>query len=401
MTAHFCRLDDYARLHPYTTHLTLIMEIQHHALLFSSAGTQRALTSLHFGRKQSGQKIYIQAALHADEVPGMLVAHHLKEQLQILEPYINGEIVLVPMANPIGLDQVLMQHGLGRFEQASGENFNRHYPDFFQLLKTSLIPQLTDNASQNRRLIRSAIGQYLRATPVRTELDSLRQTLLLLAHDADVVLDLHCDFEAVLHLYVEHAYLSRGEVLAQFLRAQTVLWARGFSTNQGFCFDEALSSPWWQLAQYVEENFKGAYPIPLSCLSSTIELRGEADVSHANAQADCQHFLDYFRYLGVLEDHAVTLPELSCPATPLAGVETIYAPHSGIIVFHCQVGQQVTIDTVIAEIINPYTSQVSFVKSTIEGCLFVRQNDRFAQAHQELGKIAGQIAFRQGNLLSA
>ena len=41
-------------------------------------GTQRTLTSFHFGTAGTGEKAYIQASLHADELPGMLVAHHLR-----------------------------------------------------------------------------------------------------------------------------------------------------------------------------------------------------------------------------------------------------------------------------------------------------------------------------------
>ena len=49
------------------------------------------------------------------------------------------------------------------------------------------------------------MGDYLRRWTPATELQSLRRTLLLLAHDADFMLDLHCDCEGVLHFYTEEA----------------------------------------------------------------------------------------------------------------------------------------------------------------------------------------------------
>ena len=85
------------------------MQVHKHLLLSPAPGTQRELVSLHYGRPGSGPKVYIQASLHADELPGMLTAHHLRQQLDRLEAEgrIQGEIVLVPMANPIGLSQWL------------------------------------------------------------------------------------------------------------------------------------------------------------------------------------------------------------------------------------------------------------------------------------------------------
>ena len=54
------------------------MQIQHHALISPAPGTQRELVSLHYGQPGGAAKAYIQASLHADELPGMLVAHHLR-----------------------------------------------------------------------------------------------------------------------------------------------------------------------------------------------------------------------------------------------------------------------------------------------------------------------------------
>jgi predicted deacylase len=38
---------------------------------------------------------------------------------------ITGEIVVVPMANPLGADQALNSAIMGRFELRTGANFNR------------------------------------------------------------------------------------------------------------------------------------------------------------------------------------------------------------------------------------------------------------------------------------
>ena len=81
-----------------------------HNILPASLGSSSKITSFHFGSSNSGRKVYIQAALHADEIPGMLVAWQLKQQLQRLEAegHLQAEVVLVPQANPLGHAQALL-----------------------------------------------------------------------------------------------------------------------------------------------------------------------------------------------------------------------------------------------------------------------------------------------------
>src|SRR5260370_11883519 len=82
------------------------MQTQTHPLIAPTLGTARNLTSFHYG-PGGGQKIYIQSSLHADELPGMLVSWALRRKLAALEASgkMRGEAVLVPVANPIGLNQ--------------------------------------------------------------------------------------------------------------------------------------------------------------------------------------------------------------------------------------------------------------------------------------------------------
>ena len=69
------------------------MQLIRHPLLSPAPGTQRELVSLHYGtdaRSSGGQKAYIQASLHGDELPGMLVAHHLRGLLDALDELVTG-----------------------------------------------------------------------------------------------------------------------------------------------------------------------------------------------------------------------------------------------------------------------------------------------------------------------
>ncbi|MGQ5523215.1 succinylglutamate desuccinylase/aspartoacylase family protein [Chitinimonas sp. PSY-7] len=372
------------------------MQVKRHALLSPSIGTRRELLSFHYGKPGSGQKIYLQASLHADELPGMLVLHHLKQKLAALEASgdLLGEVVVVPVANPIGLDQTLMHGHLGRFEFASGENFNRQYPDFVALLGDKIESQLSGDAELNKQVIRAAMGAALQEIKPASELASLRHTLVSLAYDADVVLDLHCDFEAVMHVYTEEPYLAQAEPLNRFLGAQAVLLARG---SGGASFDEALSGLWWQLA----ERYEGRFPVPLACLSATVELRGETEVYHPLAEQDAANLIAFLQHRGVVAGPVPALPAALCEPTPLAGSETLTAPHAGVLVFLRQPGDYINAGDVVAEVIDPLSDTVSAVRATVSGVLYARGIIRYAAAGTDLCKVAGKVAFRSGYLLGA
>ncbi len=372
------------------------MLTRRHALPEPATGTRRELISLHFGEPGHGGKAYLQASLHADEIPGMLVIHHLRPLLEQAERQgrLRGEVVLVPVANPIGLSQWLMHDFLGRFEFNSGENFNRHYPDLLDAVSQRVEGRLGDDADANTALIREALRAEVAALPAVTELAGLRKTLLGLAVDADIVLDLHCDFQAAAHLYTETPYWEQAEPLARLLGTAANLLARG---SGGASFDEACSQPWWQLA----ERWGGRHPIPLACLSCTVELRGEADVGHDLARRDARAIYDFLVLRGLIDDAQPTLPALLRPATPLAGSANLIAERPGVVVFLAEPGDWIEAGATVAELVDPFTAEVTPVTSPVSGVLYARENRRYAHRGLNLGKVAGATPFRSGNLLGA
>lgn len=205
-----------------------------HPLLCASLGSHKTLSSFHFGTAGSGPKIYIQASLHAEELPGMLAAHHLRALLEAAETagQIQGHVVLVPVANPIGLAQRLDHKPMGRFELDTSENFNRHYPDLAAAVEPLVRDQLGQDATANVLTIRQAIGQVLSQWKPETELQSLRRNLLTLAHDADYMLDLHCDCEGVLHFYTEEACWPQLAPLAHFWGRKPFCWPKTQAIGQ-------------------------------------------------------------------------------------------------------------------------------------------------------------------------
>jgi predicted deacylase len=375
-----------------------------HSLLSPSLGSQKTLTSFHFGDINEGRshrpKVYIQASLHAEELPGMLVAHHLRALLEGAEAagLIRGEVILVPVANPIGLAQRVDHKPMGRFELDTSENFNRHYPDLAKAIGPVVIAKLGNDPQANVQIVRTAIGNYLREWVPDTELQSLRRTLLTLAHDADFVLDLHCDCEGVMHFYTEETCWPQMEPLARFLHSEAILLAKNSGSGP---IDECLSGVWWRLADALKEAGSAA-PLPQGCCSTTIELRGELDVSHAYAQTDAQAIYAFLQHAQVLTCvQTPVVPPPKCKPTPLAGSQTLNAPAPGIVVFAAQVGQTLRVGDLVAEIIDPIANQTHRVLAGVDGTFYARVRDRYTTTGGELGKIAGATPFRTGELLGA
>ena len=372
------------------------MKTVHHALTRNTPGVSIELQSLHFGTPGQGPKATLQAALHADEIPGLLVAHHLRARLAALEAEgrIVGEVVLVPVANPIGLTQRVLQAVEGRFDLVSGENFNRHYADLFDAVARQVDGRLTADAAHNVALIRGALREAAAALPERSALESLRRTLLGLSIDADIVLDLHCDSQAVMHLYTETSVWPRVEPLARFLGCEAALLAEVSGDHP---FDEACSTIWPRLAAH----FGGATPIPSACVAVTVELRGEADVAHEFAERDAQALIDYLAWHGVIAGKPDALPPARCDATPLAGSMPVSAPHGGVVVYVRDVGAKVAAGEHLADLIEPMTGLVTPLLSPVDGVFYARETRRFVPAGAGVLRVAGREALRAGKLLTS
>ena len=366
----------------------------------TSPGTRRALTILRYGLAGSRPKAYLQAGLHADEAPGYPVLQALIEKLDEASERdaINGEIVIVPAANPIGLAQWRDDMLQGRFDFVNSINFNRQHHDLIQQLLDSIGPQLGDNAEENVKAIRTRSGEIIAALQPEDEAATLKLLLLSLSHDADIVLDLHCDLDALLHVYIGTPLWPAAEDLAAQMGAEAILLA---ADSGGTPFDEANSRPWWVLAEHFPD-----YPIPPACLAATVELRGLSDTDPEMIQGDSDNLFGFLQRRELISGTPAHLPELINPATPLTGVDYVKARSAGIIVYLKKPGEWLKQGEPVARIINPLPEdkvrKVVEVKSRTDGLLFSRNVDRFARPGKIIAKIAGAKALceAEGNLLT-
>lgn len=370
------------------------MQTQTLDLLGASPGVRHSLQVLRFGVPGARPKATIQAALHADEVPAMLAAHRLRERLIALEAAgeLRGEVVLIPAANPLGLAQQLLGQHQGRFDLRDGVNFNRGYAELGATVAGAVEGRLGHDAGQNVAMVREALRQAASALVATTPAQDLKHKLLQAAIDADFVLDLHCDSQAVMHLYALTPQRDIAEELGALLGARAILLADESGDSP---FDEACSRPWLQLQQRFP-----SLPIPLACFATTVELRGENDTSHEFARHDADALVAFLRRRGVISPDAAPLPEPHCQATPLAGSEPVTAPGAGVVVFHVDVGDIVAAGAAIADLVDVHSGEVRTLVCQSAGLVYARSGSRWASPGQRLAKIAGTTLARTGKLLS-
>jgi len=366
-----------------------------------SLGTERHLTVHAYGDPEAAPKAYVQAGLHAGELPGLLVLHHLIRRLDAGEDPLLGQVVLVPVANPIGQSQVLRGHMLGRTSMADGTNFNREYPDLARAIGDMVDGRLGADSATNVALIRDAFGELLAELAARAEGEGayLRLTLMRLACDADIALDLHCDDDATFHVYLaEHLWPDAAD-LPGFLESPVTMLA---DESGGNPFDEALSKPWLDL----RTRFGVAVPVPSACLASTVELRGMADVGDALAEEDADRLYRFLQHRGVIGGDPGPVPEMIRPASPLTGMEIVKSPLPGIVSYRVPLGSEVTAGQPIADLIDPTADDPADGRIEITagtaGLLFARKTHRFVWPGETVAKIAGgqAMAGRTGKLLT-
>ncbi len=362
------------------------------------AGTERRLLRLRYG-KPGGQKAYIQASIHADETPAMLTAYHLRRMLDEAEDagLIKGEIVLMPYANPVGLSQFVNGNQLGRYALIGDGNFNRNWPDLAAMVAEDVAPALTGDADANIALIRKATVAAVDALEPLREMDKLRVALAREACTADLVLDMHCDNEALMHLFILPQHWPAFADLAADLQASAVMTAED---SGGGSFDECMSGLWVRLAKRFPDK-----PIPPACHATTVELRGAADVFDELAEPDAAGIFRTLQRRGLIEGDPGPLPEPLCDATPLQATDSLRSPVAGIVRYRVALGAQVKTGDLIAEVLDPGQPDLTKANTPIiarnNGLILSRRLDKYVYSGGTVAKVVGTepLPHRQGYLL--
>ena len=350
-------------------------------------GSSRSIAWLRFGKAGARPKAYMQAAIHANELPGAAALHYLMPMLAEADRAgrIKGEIVIVPTVNPIGLSQLVGNVHLGRYDFLSRDNFNRNWLDLSEDVARRVGNSLGAGAQENVALIRKAALASLAAMKPVNELQTLRVEAMKLSIDSDLVLDLHCDQDAALHLFISVRDMGAGaEELAADIGAQATLYNDPFP--EALTFSGVNSGLWARMAR----RFPGAR-IPQACLSATVELRSQHDVSHTIGESDARNLYRVLVRRGIISGRAGPIPAVKSPPMPISGMDVGYCPRNGFLIYLQPAGAKVRKGDVICEIVDPADPRGPKARTAM-----VSRTDGVLFARKRSGSVAwpGMVAFR-------
>jgi predicted deacylase len=377
------------------------MTFQLHTIALSG-DTPGATTQLNYytaGPVDAEAKVYLQAALHADEQPGTMLLHHLLPMLRAAdaEGRLNARFVVLPMVNPLGMANLSFRHHSGRYDPNTGVNFNRRWPDLAAAIADSIASKLTDDEESNGRLIRQAVAAWINAQTPTTVAQRLRLLALNLCHDADYMLDLHCDDDSLPHIFISPEFMPDMQDLADWLGSRATLTAED---SGGGSFDEVLPVLYRKL-----RAANPGKPIAFPKVTATLEYRGQADVFDAVGKEDALRLFGFFIGRGLVNAHAGVRPEPMPAATPFSGTEIVRVSEPGLLAYRVELGDKVAKGQPIADLI-ALDGPEAFLKrtpvvATIDGFVLSRSSIKYVTRGASIAKIIGTdpIASRGGYLL--
>ena len=371
-----------------------------HSLCGDTPGRSTELNYFRLGPPQAEKKVYLQAALHADEQPGILVLHHLLSMLR--EADASGELaarfVLFPMVNPLGMGDIEFGAHQGRYHRASGVNHNRDWPVLHDAVGAGLAERLGDDATENVRLVRETLRDWAEGLPRATAWQQWRRVVIAEACDADYVFDLHCDDDSLVHIFTIPQLAGPMQSLADYCGAAATLLAED---SGGGSFDEVWPALWLRLARECEGK-----PLALPVVSCTLEYRGQLDTFDAVNRQDAENLYGYFQEQGLIGGSPRGDKRRGRVPTDLRATEYLRAPRAGLLAYRVELGDWVERGDCIAELVcldgdGAFETRIPLCAGTA-GQVISRRMNKYVWAQASVSKIVGEtpLESRTGKLLS-
>ncbi len=362
-------------------------------------GTVTELPFYRIGPAEAPEKVYIQAALHADEQPGTMLLHHLLPMLRQADEQelLRARFTIVPMANPLGMANIVQRRHLGRSDLATGVNYNRQWPDLFAMIRSQLAGRLNDDELFNVNLIRKAVASWIDAQQPRSAPEQLRLFLLREAHDAEFVLDLHCDTDSLPYIYTSPELMPELQDLSDWMGAAAVLTA---ADSGGGSFDEVLPLLYRKVAQS-----NPGKPVPMASATATLEYRGLADSFDHFGEQDALRLFGFLAGRGLIAADPGPRPEPSCTATPFEATDVVRVDRPGLLAYRVDLGQRVTRGQPIADLIAMDGPEAFLARTPVlagtDGFVLSRSIRKYVTRGEFVAKVVGTVPLpaRKGYLL--
>jgi hypothetical protein len=280
----------------------------------------------------TGPSVYIQANMHGAEVQGNAVIYQLLEHLKNVE--LAGDITLVPYANPVGCNHKNGEYTLGRFDPITGINWNRMYyfdgsyiDDF---VKEHFESDVVTIESAFRTKLLTELAKKLEHNVMGlTTGQCIAYQLQYMAHQADIVLDLHTGPISSKHLYCPEFALNS----ARYFNIEHILVIpNGFAG----AMDEAAFCPWWTLQTAFNQQGRD---IALAKEAFTVELGSQECIDLDEALIDAKSVLSYLTYKEVLLNSDFQPAQMTRLACHLKNYKAYYSPMGGMVDYLAPFGQ--------------------------------------------------------------
>jgi predicted deacylase len=371
------------------------------ALRGDAPGAVTEFTWYSIGPADAPEKVHLQAALHADEHPGTMVLHHLLPALRQADErnLLRARFTVMPIVNPLGMQSFSFDRHVGRYDPRSGVNHNRRWPDLFAAVRSQLAGRMNEDERFNVNLIRKSVAQWIDAQQPRTPAEQLRLIVLREAHDAEFVFDLHCDTEALIHIYTSPELMPELQDLADWMGAAATLTA---ADSGGGSFDEVLP----QLYRKVAQTNPGK-PVPMASAAATLEYRGQADVSDTLAADDARRLWGFLCGRNLIDADPGARPGKAPAATPFEATEIVRVDRPGLIAYRVELGEHVTKGQPIADLIALDGPEAFMARTPIlagtDGLILTRNAAKYVTRGMQVAKIVGTqvLPSRKGGYLLA
>jgi predicted deacylase len=291
----------------------------------------------------------------------------------------------MPAVNPLGLGQQSLRHHIGRYDTNTGVNFNRRWPDLFTAVRTQLSGRLGDDEVFNVNLIRTAVARWIDAQQPRTTAEQLRLLVLREAHDAEFVLDLHCDDDSLIHIFTSPELMPELQDLADWMGAAATLTA---ADSGGGSFDEVLP----QLYRKVAQANPGK-PVPMASAAATLEYRGQADVFDTTGADDARRLWGFLCGRNLIDADAGEPPPRAAEAPPLEATEFVRTDRPGLVAYRVELGERVRKGQPVADLIAMDGPEAFMARTPIlagtDGLVLSRRLLKYAPRGASIMKIVG------------
>jgi predicted deacylase len=350
-------------------------------------GNTTEFTWYAIGPADAPEKVHLQAALHADEHPGTMVLHHLLPMLRQADDQnlLRARFNVMPVVNPLGLRHFSFDRHIGRYDPRTGVNHNRRWPDLFPLIRSQLSGRLNEDERFNVNLIRKSVAQWIDSQQPRTAAEQLRLLILKECHDAEFVLDLHCDDDSLPYIYTSPELMPELQDLSDWMGAAATLTA---TDSGGGSFDEVLP----QLYRKVAQANPGK-PVPMATATATLEYRGQADVFDTHGADDARRLWGFLCGRNLIDADAGLRPPATPGGVPFEATDIVRVDRPGLLAYRVELGDHVSRGEPIADLIamdgpEAYMARTPILAGT-DGFVLSRASQKYVTRGEGIAKIVG------------